>query len=135
MHTLSCNIGQGIPSAPLESIHDRTTSSVEYYRRSMSEHVIGPRRALHVHMALSITHGRMTSGVACHYRLVQHTRSDKVRNDMLSSPLGSAHGRTTSAIACHHHPWKEYTIKRCWAWHAIISLEPHIWSDYVERGM
>ena len=66
---------------------------------------------------LERTHGRMTSGVACHHRLsVAHTverrrawhaiialgwqtRSNDVGCGMPSSPSGSTHGRTTSSVA------------------------------------
>ena len=65
------------------------------------------------------THGRTSSGVACHHRLwathtierrlaghaiIAHgrqTRSNDVRRDMPSPPLDSTHGRTTSSVACH----------------------------------
>ena len=69
---------------------------------------------------LESTHGRTTSGVACHHRLwaihtierrlaghaiIAHgrqTRSNDVRRDMLSPPLGSTQDRMTSGVACHN---------------------------------
>ena len=63
------------------------------------------------------THGRTTSGVACHHRLwathtierrlaghaiIAHgrqTRSNDVRRDMPSPPLDNTHDRTTSGVA------------------------------------
>ena len=68
-------------------------------------------------LPLGSTHGRATSGVACHHHLWaahtverhrawhaiiafgQHTRSSDVGRGMPSSPLGSTHGRTTSGVA------------------------------------
>ena len=72
---------------------------------------------------LGSTHGRMTSRVASHHRLLiahtvqrrrawhaitafgQHTRSNKVGHDMPSPPLDNTHGRTMSGVACHHRLW------------------------------
>ena len=69
---------------------------------------------------LDSTHGRMTSGVACHHRLWaantierrrdwnditafgQDTRSNDVGHGMTSLPLDSTHSQTTSDVACHH---------------------------------
>ena len=65
------------------------------------------------------THGRTTSGVACHHRLwaahtierclaghaiIAHrrqTQSNDVRRDMPSPPLDNTHGRTMSGLSCH----------------------------------
>ncbi|TMW81763.1 hypothetical protein EJD97_007964 [Solanum chilense] len=81
------------------------------------------------------THGWMTSGVGCHYRLWKiymvgrdracyaliaigkHKRSDDVERDMPSLPLDSTYGGTISA------------------WYAIIPLRQHIWLENVRRGM
>ena len=83
---------------------------------------------------LGSTHGRTTSGVACHNRLkaahtverrqawhditasVKHTRSNGIMRGMPSSPFGSTHGRMTSA------------------WHAIIAYgrqtrSNNVWHD------
>ena len=78
---------------------------------------------------LSSTHGRMTSGVACHHRLwahtverrlawhaifafLQHTRSNDVGRGMPSSPFDSIDGRPSSGVACHHSPWTAQTVGR-----------------------
>ena len=76
------------------------------------------------------THGRTTSGVACHHRLWaahtierrlaghaiiahgQQTWSNDVKRDMPSPPLDNTHGRTTSVVAFHlafgkHTRWKD----------------------------
>ena len=89
---------------------------------------------------LDWTHGRTTSGVACHHRLWaahtverrrvwhaviafgQYTRSDVVVGGMPSLPMGSTLGRTTSVVACHHCLWEAHTVERRRAWHAIIAL-------------
>ena len=68
---------------------------------------------------LDNTHGRTTSGVACHHRIWathtverrrtwhaiiafgKHTRSNDVGRGMPSLPLCSTNSRTTSSVACH----------------------------------
>ena len=51
-HTVGqCRVWQHIFT--VESIHDQWTSGVAYYHSPISEHMIGPRRALHDHMALA----------------------------------------------------------------------------------
>uniref|UniRef100_A0A494G8E2 Uncharacterized protein n=1 Tax=Solanum lycopersicum TaxID=4081 RepID=A0A494G8E2_SOLLC len=85
--------------------------------------------------SLDSTHGRTTSGMACHHStwmpnkverfrawhaiiaFGQHTRSNDVGCDMPSSPLVA------------------HTIKRRRAWHAIIAFGQHIRSNDVEHGM
>ena len=78
---------------------------------------------------LGSTHGRATSGVACHHRLwahtverrlawhaifafLQHTRSNDVGRGMPSSPFDSIDGRPSSGVACHHSPWTAQTVGR-----------------------
>ena len=94
---------------------------------------------------LDSTHGRTTSGVACHHRLGQqmverhrawhiiiafgqHRPSDGVGRCMPSSPLASTHRRTTSGVACHHRLWAAQTVGRRRAWHATTALGQHTWS-------
>ena len=66
---------------------------------------------------LDSTHGRMTSGMACHHRpwaahmvklhrvwhditaLGLQSRSNDIRRDMTSPPLDNMHGRMTSGVA------------------------------------
>ena len=141
-HKWSNDIGRGIPASPLGSTHGRTTSAVAYHHRLWAAQTVEGRRAWHAIISLGqhtwsdgvergmpssllcSTHGRTTSGVACHHRLRvahtierrrawhaitafgQHTRSNDVGRGMPTSPLGSTHGRTTSGVACHHHPWQ-----------------------------
>ena len=102
---------------------------------------------------LDNTHGRTTSGVACHHHLsaVQtverhrawhaiialrlQTRSNDVRRGMPSSLLGSIEGRTASGISCHYRLWPAHTVERRRAWHAIIAFGQHTRSNDVRRGM
>ena len=102
---------------------------------------------------LGSTHGRTTSGVACHHRLWeaqtveprrawhanitfgQHTRSNNVGRSMPASPLVNTHGRKTSAVACHHYLWTAQTVKRRRAWHASIAFGQHTRSKDVGHGM
>ena len=92
---------------------------------------------------LESTHGRTSSGVACHHRLWaahtverrwawhditafgQHTRSNDVERDMPTPPLVSPHGRTTSSMAFHYRLWAAHTVELRRAWHAIIAFGKH----------
>ena len=145
-------------SPPLDSTHSRTTSGVARHHRPWTARTVGRRSAWHditnlrLHARsnnircgkplspLGSTHGRKTSGVACHqspwttitieqrrawYAITtfgQHTMSNDVGRGMPSWPLESTHGRTTSGIACHHSPWTTNTVKRRRARHAIIAF-------------
>ena len=83
---------------------------------------------------LGSTHGRTTSGVACHYCLWAaqtverrqawhditvlglHTRSKNVGRDMPSLPLDNTHGQMTTSVACHYPLWAAHTVelrRRC----------------------
>ena len=88
---------------------------------------------------LDSTHGRTSSGVACHHRLWaahtverrltwhaiiafgQHKRSNDVRRGMTSPPLDSIDNR-------QHRAWYDttaigqHTVRRRRAWHAIIAF-------------
>ena len=130
--TLSVLCHNGMLSSPLDNIQGQTISGVRCYHLPWKENTIGRCRALHVIIALGHhtrlkdvgrgmpacplggTHGWMTSGVGCHYRLWKtymvvrdracyaiiaigkHTRSDDVWRDISSLPLGSTHSRTMS---------------------------------------
>ena len=102
---------------------------------------------------LDSTHGRTTSGVACHHSLwIAHTverrqawhaiialgrqtRSNDVRRGMPSSPLGSQEGQTASSVACHHRLCPAHKVERRWAWNAIIVFGQHTRSNDVRLGM
>ena len=89
---------------------------------------------------LDSTHGRTTSGIACHHSpwtantvkqrqarhaiiaFRQHRRSDGVRRCMPSSPLSSIQSQTTLGVECHHRLWAAHTVERRGAWHAIIAF-------------
>ena len=102
---------------------------------------------------LSSTHGRTTSGVACHHRLWEaqkdeqrrawlditaprlHTRSDYVRRGMTSPPMDSTHDRTMSGVAFHHRLWAAHTITRGWAGHDITAFGQHTRSNDIGCDM
>ena len=84
---------------------------------------------------LDSTHGRMTSGVACHHLLWEAQMVERRRHGMPTSPLGSTHGRTTSGVACHHRLWTTHTVERRRAWHDITSFGHHTQSNNVGRDM
>ena len=124
-HTRSNDVRRGMPSSPLDTTHGQTTSGVACHHRLWEAQKDERRRAWHENITfgqhtrlnyvrrgmtsppLYSTHGRTTSGVACHHRLWiphtvkqrrvwhsiitfgQHTRSNYVRRGMPSSPLGS----------------------------------------------
>ena len=133
-HTRSNDVRRDMPSPPLDSTHDRTTLGMACHHHLWVAQTVGRRRSWHAIIAfgqhkrsndvgrgmpslpLGSTHGRTTSGVACHSRLKaahrverrrawhdltafgQHTRSNDVGRDMPSLPLDSTHGRTTSGV-------------------------------------
>ena len=117
-HTRSNDVGRDIPSPPLDSTHDRTTSGVACQHRLKASHTDERCRAWH-----DIT------------AFVQHTRSNDVGCDKPSLPSDNTHGRTTSGMTCHHCLWTAHTIERRWAWHAIITFGQHKRSDGVGRGI
>ena len=102
---------------------------------------------------LESTHGRTTSGVACHHRLWEaqtverrrawhaiivlgrQTRSNDVRRDMPSPPLDNTHSRMTYGLSCHHRLWKAHTMQRRRARHAIIALGRQTRSKDIRRDM
>ena len=131
LHARLDYVGRGMTSPPLDSTHTRTTSAMACHHRLWAAHTVEQRRAWHAIIALGrqtrsnnvrrdmpsppldSTHGRTTSGVACHHRFWaartverhrachditafgQHTRSDDVGHKKPSPPLDSTHGRTT----------------------------------------
>ena len=86
-HTRSDDIGRGMPSSPFGSTNGHTTSTVVCHLLPWTAHTVERRRAWHditsfgqrtwsndvehdmTSPPLESTHGRMTSGVACHHRL------------------------------------------------------------------
>ena len=141
--TWSNDVGRGMPSLPLGSTDGWTVSDVACQHRIWPALTVKRRRAWQAIIAfgkhtgsndvgrcmpsspLGSTHGRTTSGVACHHRLWtavtvgrrrawysiitlgQHTRSDGIGRGMPSSPLDNTHGR------------------QCREWHDITSLGQH----------
>ena len=82
---------------------------------------------------LDSTHGRMTSGVACHHLLWEAQTVERRRCGMQTSPLGSTHGRTTSGVAFQHRLWEAHTVERHRAWHDITSFGQRTRSNNVGR--
>ena len=164
-------MGVACNQRPLGSTHGRTTSGVAFHHRLWAAQTVGRCRALHAIIAfghhiqsndvgrgmpslpLGSTHGRTTSGMACHHipwttntveqrwawhaitAFGQHIRSNDVGRGMPSSPLGSTHGRTTSGVACYHRLWAAQTVERRRAGHAITALRLHARSNDVRCGM
>ena len=84
---------------------------------------------------LGSTHGRATSGVACHHHLWAAHTVERRRAWLPSSPLVSINGQTTLGVACHHRLWAAHTVKRRRACRAIIVFGQHIRLIDVGRGM
>ena len=140
-------------SPPLDCTHCLTTSGVTCHHRLWVAHTVERRLVWHVIIAvgqhtrsndvgrgmilppLECTHGRTTSGVALHLRPWTAYSVCIVGRGMKSWPLDSTHSRTTLGVACHHRLWAAFTIKRGRAWHEIIALGQHTWSNDVRRGM
>ena len=134
-HRWSDGIERGMPSPPLESTHGRTKSGVACHHHLWATHTVELRRAWHAIITygqhkrsndigreipsppLESTHGRTTSGVACHHHLWeahtvelcrawhaiiafgQHKQSNDIRHGIPSSPLGRTNGWTASGVA------------------------------------
>ena len=160
-----------MPSSPLGSTRGRTTSGVACHHHLWAAHTIDRRRVWHAIIALwqhtqskdvgrgmtslplDSTHGRTTSGLACHHRLWathtikrrlawhdittfgQHTRSNDVGCGMISPPLDRTQGRMTSGVTCHHHILTAHTVGLRRAWNDITAFGHHTRSNNVERGM
>ena len=116
-------------------------SSHDHKRRAwhditaFGQHTIGRRRARHAITAFG-QHIRLNDvGRSMPASPLGSTRSKDVRRGMTSPPLDSANGRTTSGATCHHRLWKDYTVERRRAWHAIITFGQHKQSSGVGRCM
>ena len=135
-----------MPSSTLGSTNGWTASSVACHRRLWAAHTVELHRAWPVIITfrhykrsndvgrgissyhLDGKHGRTTSGVTCHHRLLtahtierrwawhaiitfgQHKRSDGIGRGMPLSPLDGKHSRTTSGVDCHHLLWAVRTV-------------------------
>ena len=128
-HTQLNDVGRGMTSLPLDSTHGRTTLGVACHHQLWATQTVERHQAWHAIIALrrqtrsddvgccmlslplDSTHGRMTSGMACHHRpwtahtiirrrawdditsLGLHAWSDNVGRGMTSPPLDSTQGR------------------------------------------
>uniref|UniRef100_A0A3Q7GSI8 Uncharacterized protein n=1 Tax=Solanum lycopersicum TaxID=4081 RepID=A0A3Q7GSI8_SOLLC len=141
-HTRTKNIGHGMPSSPLGSTHEQTTSSVACHHRPWTAHTIRLLRAWHsiitlgLHMRLDDIGYCMTawplgsthaddSGIACHQLNWSSAWSDDIGHGMSSTPLGSTRGQMTPGVTCHLFPWKAHTLRQHNLWHAIIAVVQH----------
>ena len=102
--TRSNNVRRGMPSPPLDSIHDRTTSGMACHHHLWVAHMIERRQVRHAIIAFG-----------------QHSWSDSVGRCMPSSPLASNPTRTMSGVACHHRLWAAHVVEQRQAWHAITA--------------
>ena len=134
-HTRSDYVRRGMTSSPLYGTHDRTTSSVGFHYRLWAAQKVELRRAWHAIIAFGqhtrsndVGRGMATSPLGS-------TRSKDVGRGMTSPPFDSAHGRTTSGATCHHRLRKAHTVERRQAWHSIMALGHHTWSNDVRRDM
>ena len=99
------DVRRDMPSPPLNSTHDRTTSGVACHHHLWAAHMIERRRAWHAIIAFG-----------------QHKRSNDVARGMTSPPLDYMHGQTMSGMELHHHPRTAHSVERRRAWHTIIAF-------------
>ena len=133
-------------SPSLDCTHDQSTSGVARHHLSWTTHTIGNVRRgmtsplLRQHTRsndvgrgmpsspLGSTHGRTTSGVACHHRLWasrrvgrrqawhdittlrQNTWSNDVGCCITSPPLDCTHDQSTLGVARHQRSWTTHTV-------------------------
>ena len=128
-HTRSDDVGRVMPSSPMGSTNGRTTSGARCHHRLLKAHTVERRRAWHAIITfgqhkqsdlqsklndvergiplspLGSTHGRTTSGVACHYCLwvAQTVERRQAWHDIIA--FGLAH-----------------TVGRRRVWYSIIAL-------------
>ena len=117
-HTRWNDVGHGMPSSPLGSTNDRTTSGVACHHCLWAAQMVEQRRVWHDITALGL-----------------QSQSNDNRRGMTSPPLDYSHGRTKSGMACPHYLWTAHTVKRRRALHAIIAFGQHTRSNNVWRGM
>ena len=134
-HTWSDDIRPCMPSSRLGNTHSPTTSGMAFHHHLWAVQPVEQCQTWHDMIALGLhaqsnnvrhgmtsppldsTHGRTTSGVACHHRIWaahtakrrrvwnaiitfgQHKRSNDVGRGMKSPPLECTDGRTISGVA------------------------------------
>ena len=90
LHTRSDNVGRGLPSSPLGSTHDRTTSGVACHHRLWVAQTVERHRAWYPIIAFGLAHTvrrrRVWHAIIA---LGRQTRSNDVDRGMPSLPLGS----------------------------------------------
>ena len=159
-----------MPSSPLGSTNGRTTSGVACHHSPWTASTVKLRQAWHAittfgqhtqsndvghgmsSSPLGSTHGRTTSGVACHHRLWTAHTVGNVKRGMTSQPLDNTHGRQRRAwhniIVEGQHtrsndvrrgmplsPLGSTNSRKPWGWHAITALGLHAWLDDVGLGI
>ena len=107
-----------MPSSPLDTTHDQTTSSVSFYYLLWAAHTVKLRRAWHAIIAFG-----------------KQKQMNDVGRGMQTSPLGSTHGQTTSGVACQHRLWATHMVERHRAWHDITSFGQRTQSNDVGLDM
>ena len=118
-----------MPSSPLGSTNGQTTSGVACHHCLCAAQAVGRRRAWHAIIALGqhttsndvwrgmpssplgSTHGRKTSGVACHHRLWEAHTVERCCAGHDITALGHHTRSSTSGMAWHHRPWIVHTIR------------------------
>ena len=84
---------------------------------------------------LDSTHGRTTSGVACHHCLWAPHTVERHRAWHNITAIGHHTRSATSGVACHHRPWTALTVERRRAQHDIIAFGQHTRLNNIGRGM
>ena len=117
-HTRLKDVGRGMPSSPLGSTYDRTTSGVACHHSPWTANTMNDIGHGMPSTPFDSTHGRTTSGLTCHHRLwTSHTVEQR----------RAWHAITALGVAG--------TVRWRRAWYAIIALGWQTRSNDVGRGM
>ena len=86
-------------------------------------------------LPLGSTHGRATSGVACHHHLWAAHTVERHRPWHTIIAFGQHRRSNDVGVACHHRLCAANTVERRRAWRASIAFMQHTRSNDVGRGM
>ncbi|TMW98648.1 hypothetical protein EJD97_003690 [Solanum chilense] len=146
-HTRLDDVGRGMLSSPMESIHNKTTlgmasynhlwtiCTINHVRRGMPAMPLNYVRRWMPALPLNSVRRFMPSsplGSTLSWTTLGHTRLDHVGRGMPPWPFGCTHCQTRQAWHAYYRPT---TVGRRSALEAIITLEQHTRSDDIEHGM
>ena len=134
-HTVG-DIEQGMPSSPLDSSHDWTTSGVACHHGPWATRKVRLHLSWQCHYlswnAHTVRLRWVWHAIIAHEK---HRLSDDIGGGMLSSHINSTHYWTTLGMAWYRRSLTPHMIAWRRAWHAHMALGKHTRSDDVWRGM